>query len=102
MPLNETKQIFSKDFEHHADMRAIWPLVFKVVKKGYNVGPARMSLRRGRCRVRILRSGLNRRCGRGDETLQELDFVESSFRIPWSGFNYFEGDMTIQPDYWMK
>lgn len=44
MPFDEAKQIFAEDLEHHADVRAVRPLVFKVVEEGYNVRSARMCL----------------------------------------------------------
>ena len=69
MPFDEAKQVFAENLEYHADVRAIWPLVFKVVKEGYNVRSARMSLGRGRCWVRVLRSALDRGGGGCDETL---------------------------------
>lgn len=46
MPFDEAKQIFAEDLKDHADVRAIWPLVFKVVKEGYNVRSTGMSLGR--------------------------------------------------------
>lgn len=33
----------------------------------------------------------------GDEALEKLDFVQSCFRIPWSGLDDFECDMSIHP-----
>lgn len=44
MPFDETKEILTKDLEHHADMGAIWPLVFEVVQEGYDVGSARVGV----------------------------------------------------------
>jgi hypothetical protein len=52
------------------------------------MGPARMRLR-GR------RRGCRGGCGGGDETLEQLDFVERSLGIAGGGFYDFEGYMTI-------
>ena len=33
--------------------------------------------------------------GGSDEALEEFYFVEGGFRVPWSGFDDFESDMTV-------
>lgn len=35
--------------------------------------------------------------GGGDETLEELDFIESSFCVSGCGFDDFESDVSVQP-----
>ena len=70
MPLDETKKIFPEDFEYHADVGTIRAFMSEVIKEGYDMGTARM---RG--------NGWGRR---GDETLEQLDFVKGGFCVSGS------------------
>ena len=46
--LNEAEEIFSEDFEDHADMGAVGSLMTEVIEEGDDVGTTGMSLGRGR------------------------------------------------------
>ena len=63
MPLDQTEEVFSKHFEHHANVCAIGSLMSEMVKEGDYMRSAGMCMRgRGR-RARIRRRGRNRRRG---------------------------------------
>lgn len=79
IPLDEAEQVLSQDLEHHANMRSIGTSVAKVVEELNDMSPAGM--------VRI----------RGDETLEELDLVESGLGVVSVRLDDLESDVTLNP-----
>ena len=94
--LDEPEQVLAQDLEHHADVRAVRALVSEVVEERNDVRSARMGLRGREGRVRVLCAGRDGGRGRGDESLEQLDLVECSLSVSWSGFDDLESDMSIE------
>lgn len=67
--LDQAQQVLTENFENHADVHAVRPLVSEMVEETDNMRSARMGVRwRGRG-IRIRRRWSNRRCGGGNEAL---------------------------------
>ena len=94
--LDESEQVLAQDLEDHADVGAVRPLVSEVVEERNDVRFARMCLRGREGRVRVLEGRLGRGRGGCDESLEQLDLVECSLSVSWSGFDDLESDMSVE------
>ena len=75
IPLDQTKQVFTKDFEYHTYMRSVGAGMSEVVDEADDVTSTGM------------------RFGRGDDSLQKLNLVESGLGIVTIRFDDFERDV---------
>ena len=100
--LDETEEVFSEDLENHADMCSVGTFVPEMIEKGDDVGTTGMGLGGRWRRIWVGRGGLDRWCGRGDEPLEQLYFVEGGFCVSWGGLDDLEGYVTVKSLRYMR
>jgi hypothetical protein len=79
MSLYQAKKVLAEDFEHHANVCAVWSFVFEVIEKGDDMRTSRMQ-------------GIG-----GDESLKEFYLIQRGFCISRSRFDDLEGDVAVHP-----